>query len=646
MFKDKLKDFFQSTQEKKINKMRPWLISLIAAIFVLLIIGTIIIWFQFKYQNKIFPGVKIGNINLSKLTRDEAINLIKKRADNLLKEGIKVYYYQNNNKQLEIISNQIDDPELFKEIIIINPYQTANQAYWLGRNYNFFQALIEQFRLLILNKTILPVYQFNEETFKQELKERFSLLEVKELNARPQINCLKNNCQVEILPEINGLIIDYQTMINQLKDNINSLNSLIIELSFKEIKPTITKNQVSNLTEKVLATASSTITFYYQDKQWKLKREQLNKMLEFQKNSNQISIGINQEKFFSWLEIYLSPSINIPAKNITLEIKNNKLSTLGVQQEGLGIDAELLYQELNQKILNEEKIIDITIPTKKIQPEIIFDNVNDLGIKELIGVGKSNFAGSPTNRRKNIANGAKMLHGLLIKPNEEFSLISKLLPIDASNGYLPELVIKGNKTVPEFGGGLCQIGTTMFRAALSAGLPILERQNHSYSVVYYLENGVPGVDATIYDPKPDLIFKNDTGHYILIQSKIEGDNLSFELWGTSDGRQATRTKPTTWNWKDPPPTKYIETTELAPGVKKCTESSHKGVTASFDYIVTSSDGIVKKQTFTSIYKPWQGVCLIGISATNVSSTVSSMIDNFNNNLEKTSNTITTTITTN
>jgi vancomycin resistance protein YoaR len=170
-------------------------------------------------------------------------------------------------------------------------------------------------------------------------------------------------------------------------------------------------------------------------------------------------------------------------------------------------------------------------------------------------------------------------------------------------------VIKGNKTVPELGGGACQFGTTMFRTALNTGLPITNRQNHSYSVSYYFP---VGTDATIYDPAPDFKFINDTKHYILIQTKIEENIMTFEMWGTKDGRVAEQTTPVLSNYVSPPATKIVETTDLAPGVTKCTEKAHTGVTASFDYKVTYEEGEVKEQNFTSKYKPWQEVCLKGV----------------------------------
>ena len=155
-------------------------------------------------------------------------------------------------------------------------------------------------------------------------------------------------------------------------------------------------------------------------------------------------------------------------------------------------------------------------------------------------VGESDCVGSPKNRKINIAVGAKRYNGLLISPGSEFSFNQYLGPINKAAGFLPELVIKNNVTTPEYGGGLCQVSTTAFRAALNAGLEITDRRNHAYAVSYY---GTPGLDATIYPPSTDLKFKNNTPSYILIQTRIEGTKLFFEFWGTDDGREVAVDEP-------------------------------------------------------------------------------------------------------
>jgi len=147
--------------------------------------------------------------------------------------------------------------------------------------------------------------------------------------------------------------------------------------------------------------------------------------------------------------------------------------------------------------------IEIELAVVKTQPEVTTENIDNLGITALLGAGESNFYGSPRNRRHNIAVGSARFNGVLIGPNEEFSFNKVLGKVGPQAGYLPELVIKKNKTVPEYGGGLCQVSTTAFRAALNSGLKITERVPHAYPVRYY---NPQGTDATIYPPHPDLRF--------------------------------------------------------------------------------------------------------------------------------------------
>ncbi|MDD3480935.1 MAG: VanW family protein, partial [Patescibacteria group bacterium] len=194
-----------------------------------------------------------------------------------------------------------------------------------------------------------------------------------------------------------------------------------------------------------------------------------------------------------------------------------------------GIELEMTESTENViAALNEKKTeADLEIEIK--EPEISEKTLSSLGLSELISTGYSNFAGSPANRRHNIRVGASKFNGLLIKPGETFSFTTNLGEVDAANGYLPELVIKENTTTPEYGGGLCQVSTTTFRAALNGGLPIVARKAHSYPVSYYRPYGT---DATIYIPNPDLKFTNDTGKYILIQTRATGNYLYFDFYGT------------------------------------------------------------------------------------------------------------------
>ncbi|MDD3301668.1 MAG: VanW family protein, partial [Patescibacteria group bacterium] len=332
-------------------------------------------------------------------------------------------------------------------------------------------------------------------------------------------------------------------------------------------------------------------------------------LISWIKTGNEGAIDFDREKIKAFITKDLSSRFDQEAEEPRFKIVSGRMSFWQSGVEGRKINLEKSAEKIVQEIL-EKKSTEIDLELEIIP--IVSMEEGDIVIKELLGTGHSNFAGSSASRKKNITVGANSVQGLLIKPGEEFSLVKQLGDVSEASGYYPELVIKGNKTVLEFGGGLCQVATTLFRSALATGLPITARQNHSYRVSYYEP---AGTDAAVYIPNPDVRFINDTKNYILIQSRISGNDIYFDFWGVKDGRVASSTKPTIFNIVKPAPKKIIVSPDLKPGETKCTESAHNGADAFFDYTVTYADGQVVTKRFKSHYVPWQAVCLVGPTAT-------------------------------
>jgi vancomycin resistance protein YoaR len=247
------------------------------------------------------------------------------------------------------------------------------------------------------------------------------------------------------------------------------------------------------------------------------------------------SLSVNADKIRSYLED-LGRRINKDPVDAKFQVEDGKVSVFTLSFEGVKLDAEKSLDLIGKNLVANDSFQEtkkIDLPFEKIAPQINSDKLDNLGIDTLIGEGTSNFVGSPKNRIHNLTVGAQRFNGVLIKPNEEFSFIKTLGPVDESTGYLPELVIKQDKTEPDFGGGMCQVSTTAFRAAINSGLEITARTPHAYPVSYY---NPQGMDATVFIPNPDLKFINNTPGHILIQTKIDGTKLIFDFYGTSDGR--------------------------------------------------------------------------------------------------------------
>ncbi|MDD3486934.1 MAG: VanW family protein [Candidatus Moranbacteria bacterium] len=290
--------------------------------------------------------------------------------------------------------------------------------------------------------------------------------------------------------------------------------------------------------------------------------------------SNRLTIDTDQLK--TYLE-KVKDDTRVPAEDAKLSFSGGDVSAFSLSKDGYEINSDQSLSDVEQALANDPSAKDITLPTDILKPEVTSTDLDKYGIKELVGEGVSNFRGSPKNRIHNVTTGASKFDGVLIKPNEEFSFIEALGPVDASTGYLPELVIKTDKTVPEYGGGMCQVSTTMFRAALNAGLEVTARTNHAYPVSYY---NPQGLDATVYIPKPDLKFINNTPNYILVETRVEGTQLFFDFYGTSDGR---------------------ETKIIGPEVlEKNGDGSMK--TVAYQEVYDSDGNLIRKDTFKSNYK--------------------------------------------
>lgn len=249
-------------------------------------------------------------------------------------------------------------------------------------------------------------------------------------------------------------------------------------------------------------------------------------------NEKHLVMQLDVQKLREYLVQHIAPSIHEDPINARFTMEDGKVVQFALPKDGRTLDADGTIDAINKVLASGQQTAPLAV---QIVRPLIVDTLDSkkLGIDTLLARGETDFVGSPKNRTANIGVGASRYDGILIAPNEEFSFNKFLGPVTKEAGYLPELVIKNNVTTAEYGGGLCQVSTTAFRAAMFSGMEITNRRNHSYAVRYY---GTPGFDATIYPPYTDFRFLNNTPGYLLIQTKIEGTKLSFEFWGTSDNR--------------------------------------------------------------------------------------------------------------
>ncbi|PKL36687.1 hypothetical protein CVV38_02165 [Candidatus Peregrinibacteria bacterium HGW-Peregrinibacteria-1] len=233
------------------------------------------------------------------------------------------------------------------------------------------------------------------------------------------------------------------------------------------------------------------------------------------------------------------------APNIDQEVQNAIISTLpeegsnfaiveGIAIDGRKIDIESTIDRLKQALQNNENQVEIEV--QHIPSKIENHTGENLGSLEHLGQGRSGFWGSAIGRKANIKKGlTEKVNNVLVAPGEEYSFNSNLGPVtNAAGWYNADAIFNGDELIPVPGGGLCQVSTTVYRAALNANLEILERYPHSLYVLYYEEFG-NGLDAAIYPGHKDLRFKNTTDNYLLVQAHVDGDFGYVDIYGTPTG---------------------------------------------------------------------------------------------------------------
>ena len=508
-------------------KKHKIIISISAILLVLILCPLILL---FTNYGKIAYGLTLANEKIGGKSLDETKEIIDQKIKNFKNRDI-IFYSPITNQKISTKPENLG--------IEVSGEKTYEVVSNFGRRPNFLKNIEEQILAIFGIKKINYVYFWDKHIFQKFIDKYLENLAQPAQNASLKYNLQKN--QFELIKSKEGKTIDFNQLEEKIKKGMKELSIEEINLIPIEDKPKITEEDTEETkqnAEKVLA--QTPYIFKTQDQTFFVSKELIADWLKFssqtesqsQPASWKLQLMLDEQKIEEYLDT-LKEKINIEPVNANLKFENGKINIFSLAEEGIELKIKESAQNIQKEILSGKSEINLVL--RKVPPLIISDaSIYELGLTSLLAVGESNFAGSSKSRVQNIKVGSSKFHGMILKPEEEFSFADLIGEISAKKGYVPELVIKNKQLVPEYGGGLCQVATTLFRAAINAGLKITERTPHAFAVSYY---NPPGFDATVYPPHPDLRFVNDTSKNILIQSRIEGTKLFFDFYGTDDGRK-------------------------------------------------------------------------------------------------------------
>jgi vancomycin resistance protein YoaR len=570
---------------KKLWPPAHWLTAVFLAIgIVFVVIVSTIVAIHFLFLDKIYPGVSIAGVDVSGLTPNEAqtrlSQVLTAREQQKLPFSIQMQRGTTANVIVDLSDNGTIDFS-----------QPINQAFLYGHSQFYSRPININLNLgTILDKDLDQVES--------------------QINQPPiDSNLAIDGDEITVSPSQPGFVLNREDLKKNLTTYLNSGKLPTQFLEMQSADPKLSYEAALRIKNRLDQLKQNPIKLTYQDQTFPLELKDVLPMIDLQNSQDAISLKSDGDQGYI---ATLASKIDAPVKEPLFNFdpsSPNRIKQFQPPTEGHALDRQktldLLTQELNSNNQNA-----IALPVNTVVPENKL--TNDLGIKELIGHGESNFGGSIDNRIFNVKLAASRLNGVLVSPDEEFSFNKTVGDISAATGYKQAYVIKSGHTVLDDGGGVCQVSTTLFRAILNSGLLITARTAHAYRVHYYENGGYPpGVDATTYYPSVDFKFKNDTGHYILVQAYYEGLNLYVDLYGTSDGRVSTVTKPIITSSTPAPPDIRQDDPTLPKGTVKQVDWAAAGANVVFKRTVVRNGQTIIDESFHSNYRPWQAVYLVG-----------------------------------
>lgn len=543
------------------------------------------------YKERVVPHVWVGEVEVSNMKEEEVeVNL--KR----------LFESEVNEVELVYPDGRI---EMLTDLGVERDWQwTAKQAIEVGRGGNLLTQVKERLISFIEGKEVKIPLVYEVEGLEGVVVEIKEEVEMEVTSAGLTIEEVEGERTIKIDEGKEGSRLREDELREEILEAWRKPGKQVVEIKIERVETGMKDERVMIAVNMAGGWLEKEMYLFYKDKGLVLEEERI---------LNLIGLGDEAVKSEVFEELYeeLREILETGTENAVFKFETGVVIEFKPEVVGVKIKKEELKERVEEALeMNEEKVeVEVEID----EPEIKAGEINDLGIVELVGKGESTFYHSISGRIFNIALAASRINRRLIAPGEIFSFNKAIGEVSTSTGYKTAYVIKDGRTILGDGGGVCQVSTTMFRAALSAGLPVVERRAHAYRVGYYEQDAKAGFDATVYAPSTDLKFKNDTGKYLLIQTKTDTRNytLEIDLYGTDDGRVTEISVPRVFGLTPPPEDLYVDDPTLPTGVVEQIDWKSWGATSVFNYVVRRDGEIVTEKTFYSVYKPWQAVFLRG-----------------------------------
>jgi vancomycin resistance protein YoaR len=551
------------------------------------------------YSERIFPALTVADVPLGGLPYDAAAAALADRAAEIESSAITFTYDdQSWSAALRDIGVAVDEDAALA------------RAVNFGREDSALMRLRSAAALTRSGEQLAIPITLDYERLDRWFDEIDQGLSAPPRNAALEIQ----GTNVVVVPEVDGMVVDRESARAEIESRLQNLRSIDLALPVTNKIATVRTENLEPGRELVQRALSHPVQVRHGGGLWTLPATDLGQFLTQDvapgpNGAPALKLGLDREKLASWLDERLGSEIETEPVDALVGWNGERVVAVEPSVDGVRLDAEKLAESVEGRFFGEGGTVEA--PLTYVEPSIDDDDLDSLGITTLLGSGQSNYSGSSDGRAVNVAVGASLLNGTLIPPWGEFSFNESIGWISEEKGFVEAQVIDGERIGQDVGGGICQVSTTVFRAAYLAGLPITEWWPHRFRIGFYeLDGWEPGLDASILQPNEDpatwadFKFENPSDDWMLVESWTDGVNVVVNIYGADLGFDVESIGPT-WGEKTQmlQPQEVVDD-ELDPGTVILSQVAGIGEELSQYRIVRDRDGnVLWERSFYTKYFP-------------------------------------------
>ncbi len=584
------------TINQRLLTLLPRLVAVAAALLFLLALG--LFAFRTIYSDRIYPAIVVGDVPVGGLTAQQAEARVTDRAAEL-EQGTITFSY----------GGKTWTPTLSELGATVEVERSVRQALSLGRSddaasrFAFTGDILRGDQVVSLRSTV------DQSVLNTWFDRVDSDLGQPAVNAQIVVK----GTDVSITPDATGIIVDREAATKTILASLQNLEPVSGELPTVKAQPQIRVADLEAVQSDVQRALSNPIRVRFEDWGWRIEADTLSKYLTvtttYEDGKPGADLVIDQKALGADLRKQFAGEINrSPVDAKVAWSDTDGLIAVEPSVDGVTVKASEFARVVSESFLGGHERVDVPVVVTK--PEIDSNNLEALQINTRLARGDSNYDGGSDERNTNIEVGVGLLNGTLVRPGEIFSFNSAIGEITADKGYVEASVVVAERSGKDIGGGICQVSTTVFRAALLAGMPIEQWHPHTYRIKGYERDGWgPGYDASILqlgaDPSMwgDFQFQNTTDGWLLVDAWTAYPHVIVNIYG----KDMCTTVEITDSFQNEVTQEYedveVVKEDLPPGTIQQTEWPMQGYEAAFVRVLKDKDGnVIAEREFYTHFK--------------------------------------------